>query len=92
MDRETIDRILPDGWELHGCWDVLVSAKRGDLTVTLHPDETFSIQDYDYLGRQVPTYLTAERLAEIPQVVAALRIARDVLPAKTLPPVPEVTA
>jgi len=87
MDRDTIDRILPDGWELHGCWDVLVSAKRGDLT-----DEMFSIQDYDYLGRQVPTYLTAERLAEIPQVVAALRIARDVLPAKTLPPVPEVTA
>ena len=92
MDRDTIDRILPDGWELLACWDVLVNAKRGDLTVTLHPDDTFSIQDYDYLGRSVPTYLTAERLAEIPQVIAALRIARDVLPAKTLPPVPEVAA
>ena len=92
MDRETINQILPDGWQMGGCWDVLVDAKRGGLTVSLHRDDTFSIEDRDYLGRSIPAYLTLERLAEIPQVIAALRIARDVLPAKTLPPAPEVTA
>ena len=89
MDRETIDRILPDGWELQGCWEALVKANRGDLAVCLHIDETFSIQNYDHLARSMPTFLTADRLAEIPQVIAALRIARDVLPAKTLPLAPE---
>jgi len=92
MDRETIDRILPDGWELQPCWDLVVSAKRGDLTVWFHADQTCHIQAYDDGGSHVPTYLTMERLAEIPQVVAALRIARDVLPAQPLLSEPEVTA
>ena len=91
MDRETIDRILPDGWGLRNRTGASVSARRGSLHVWLFRyDTTMMIaESHEHLERdgwRVPI-LSQEDMAEIPQVVAALRIVLSVTP-----PEPEVAA
>ena len=91
MDRETIDRILPDGWELRNVTGSSVSARRGNLHVWLFRfDTTMMIaESHEHLERdgwRVPI-LSQEDMAEILRVVVALGVVLSVTP-----PEPEVAA
>jgi len=88
MDRETIDRILPDGWELQGCSRLGVSAKHGENVVFLfREDQDVMIQAYDIDGPKRHTFLTLREVDQLPKVVAALHVALH-----GMTPEPEVTA